>query len=186
LSPSAERPLADLLAALSARSPAPGGGSGAAWTGALSAALLEMAAAFADDADIVQRAEALQARLLACGERELHSYAPVLEALRLSASDPSRAERLRFALSDASDAPFEIAGTATDVAELAASVASRSKPSLAGDATAGALLAEAAVQAAARLVEINLAGAPDDPRLTSVRDLARRAAAARERVLQLG
>ncbi len=169
---------------MSARSPAPGGGSASAWAGALSAALLEMAASFADDPEVVRRAETLQERLLACGERELRSYAPVLDAMRLSAGDPAREERVRSALSDASETPFEIAEVATEVAELAASVASRSKPSLAGDAIAGALLAEAVAQAASRLVEINLDGSPGDPRLKRVDELARQALAARESVLR--
>jgi hypothetical protein len=49
--------------------------------------------------------------------------------------------------------------------------------------SAGALLAEAATRAAARLVELNLAAQPDDPRVGAARELAARAAAARERAL---
>jgi hypothetical protein len=47
----------------------------------------------------------------------------------------------------------------------------------------GAVMAEAACRAAGRLVEINLAGAPDDPRLGRVAEAARRAGAAREEAL---
>ncbi len=179
MSPSAERPLADLLAALSARSPAPGGGSASAWSGALAAALLEMAAAFVGDSAAAARATRLQAELLDCGEQELRSYAPVLEAVRLAADDPSRAERLGDALSRASEAPMAIARVSTEVAELAAGIVKDSKPALQGDAAAAVLLAEAAAQAAARLVQINLAGCPDDPRLAEVAELTRRAGAAR-------
>ncbi len=182
MSPSAERPLADLLAALSARSPAPGGGSAAAWSGALAAGLLEMAAAFAGRPEQVARASQLQQELLAYGERELHSYAPVLEAVRMPAGDPDRLARLAQALSDASEAPLAIARASTEVAELAAGIASSSRPALQGDAIAGVLLAEGSAQAATRLVEINLADRPDDPRLAEARALADRAAHARERI----
>jgi formiminotetrahydrofolate cyclodeaminase len=179
VSPSAERPLADLLAALSARSPAPGGGSASAWSGALAAALLEMAAAFAGDTAVATRATRLQAELLDCGEQELRSYAPVLEAVRLPPADPARAERLGDALSGASETPMAIARAGTEVAELAAGIVRASTPALQGDAAAAVVLAEGATQAAARLVQINLAGSPEDPRLTEMAELTRRAGAAR-------
>jgi formiminotetrahydrofolate cyclodeaminase len=180
--PSAERPLADLLAALSARSPAPGGGSAAAWSGALAAGLLEMAAAFADRAETVQRAAELQAELLTCGELELRSYAPVLEAMRLPQSDPARARQLDEALSQASETPLAVAQACTEVAELGADVFELSKPALRGDSGAAVFLAEAAAQAAIRLVRINLATRGSDARLDEAGALAARAGAARQRV----
>jgi len=181
--PSANRPLADLLAAVSAHSPAPGGGSAAAWAGAIAAALLEMSCAFADDDAMADRASTLQAELLESAERELHSYLPVLEAVRLAADDPAREPRLADALSRASDAPLMIVRAAAEVAEGAAAIAVRSKPALKGDAVAGVLLAEAACQAAARLVQINLAGHEEDPRLAEIGGLLRRAADARRSVM---
>jgi hypothetical protein len=52
---------------------------------------------------------------------------------------------------------------------------------LKGDAVTAVLLAEAATRAAARLVEINLSGAPaGDPRVGEVAGLSERAARARE------
>jgi formiminotetrahydrofolate cyclodeaminase len=184
LTGSAERPLSDLLAALAARAPAPGGGSASAWSGAVAAAVLEMAAAFAGDSTVVQRAAVLQAELLTLGERELHSYAPVLEAVRLPLNDPLRAERLAAALSEASETPLAIARATVEVAELAEAIAQASRPAVKGDATAAVLLAEGACQAAARLVAINLAGAGGDPRLAEVARLAGRAAEARSRALE--
>jgi formiminotetrahydrofolate cyclodeaminase len=79
--------------------------------------------------------------------------------------------------------PLAIAETGAEAAELAATLAREGRRSLEGDATAGALLAEAATRAAVRLVEINLAGAPDDPRLAEARACAERAWAARRRAL---
>jgi formiminotetrahydrofolate cyclodeaminase len=128
-------------------------------------------------------AAALRERALALADADLTSYAPVLEAVRLPREDPGRAEALRAALSEASTVPLAIAQTAAEVAELAAERAREGKRSLEGDATAGALLAEGATRAAARLVEINLAGAPEDERLAAARDCTERAAAARLRAL---
>jgi formiminotetrahydrofolate cyclodeaminase len=182
----ADRPFADLLVALAQRTPAPGGGCATAWGGALAAALLEMAASYAGQPGVVERAAELRAELLALGERELESYAPVLAAQRLGAEDPERPAALAAALSEACEAPLAIARAAAEVAELASVVAGQGPAALNGDAVAGATLAEAACQAAARLVDINLAGDRDDPRLAEVATLRLRAAGVRDRALGLG
>jgi formiminotetrahydrofolate cyclodeaminase len=145
-----------------------------------------MVAAFADDGDVEARARHLRDELLEAGERELHSYEPVLEALALPAGSPERAGALRRALSHASQTPLAIARSASEVAELAARVTAQSKPALRGDATASVLLAESATRAAARLVEINLSGQPGDPRVEEVARLSARAAQARAAVLEIG
>jgi formiminotetrahydrofolate cyclodeaminase len=191
----AGRSLEDLLEDVAARRPAPGGGCASAWTCALGAGLVEMAAAFglarpdqARRADRLRqvhaRAGELRATAVVLGERDLESYGPVLEALRLPAEDPGRSERLRAALSAAVEAPLAVAEAAAEVAELAAEARSGGSRHLEGDAAAGALLAEAACRAAGRLVELNLADRPDDGRLARVDGLARRAARAREEVLR--
>jgi methenyltetrahydrofolate cyclohydrolase len=175
--------LAELLSALAARTPAPGGGSAAAWSGALAAALLQMAAAFAGAEQAAARAAILRRQLLDGAESDSRSYEPVLSALRLPASDPTRAHRLAAARSSASEAPVAMARGAAEVAELAADVASRSKPDLRGDAVMAVLLAEAATRGAAELVAINLRDLDDDPRVGEVQRLSGRAAAARARVV---
>ena len=183
MEPSVEPSLGELLSALSEPSPAPGAGSAAAWAGALAAALLEMTAAITGAQGAAGRASFLRAQLLASGDEELTSYEPVLAAARLEAGDPTRDARLQAALSDACEAPLSIARAAAEVAELAADVAAQSKPEVRGDAIAGVLLAEAANQSAARLVEINLRDRSTNPRLAEVAKLKDRAAAARDRVL---
>jgi len=182
--PSAELRFRALLDSLSARSPAPGAGTAAAWSGALAAALLEMTAAFAGADDVAARGAALQAELLEQGDRDLLAYEPVIAATRLDSADPSRGERLREALSGACEPPLAIARATAEVAELAAAMTERSERGLEGDAATGVLLAEAATRAAARLVEINLQGQADDPRRAEVAALGDRAAAARARALQ--
>jgi formiminotetrahydrofolate cyclodeaminase len=157
--------LEEFLAEVAARTPAPGGGAGAALGCALGAALTEMAARFAGLEDAVARAAALRERGLALGQADLAAYAPVLAALRRPADDPGRRDAIRAASSAAAEVPLEIAEAAAAVATLAREVAAAGKPGLRGDALAGADIAAGAARAAARLVEINLADAPDDPRL---------------------
>ena len=140
-----------------------------------------MAAAFSPDREAqANRAAELRARALELADVELHAYEPVLEALRLPREDPERAGRVNSARATASASPLEVAGIGAELAELAAELARMGNRNLAGDAIAGALLAEAATQAAARLVAINLT---DGPVVVEAASLARRARAARDEVL---
>jgi formiminotetrahydrofolate cyclodeaminase len=140
-----------------------------------------MAAAFTPDRGATaQRAGELRARALELAEIELHAYEPVLEALRLPRDDPDRAGRVRDARDAASRSPLEIAGVGAELAELSCDLARTGNQNLAGDAIAGALLAEAAAQAGARLVEINLT---EGSAVSEATEFARRALKAREEAL---
>jgi methenyltetrahydrofolate cyclohydrolase len=166
---------------VAARTPAPGGGAGSACACALSASLVEMAAAFTPGRDAVAgRAHELRERALELAERELHAYEPVLEALRLPHDDPDRGARLQHARAGAAEPPLEIAQVAAELAGLATQMVRTGNQNLAGDAITGALLAEAAGQAAARLVAINLT---DGPAVTEATQLALLARAARQEAL---
>jgi methenyltetrahydrofolate cyclohydrolase len=189
-----ETPFGELLDALAEQTPAPGGGTAAALAGTLAAGLVQMAARFtlAREAlaerhqrmgEILERAGELRERMLELAEVELHAYEPVLEALRLSADDPQRAQRLSAARSRAAQSPFELAVAAAELACLGEETARAGNPNLEGDALTGCLLAEAACRAATRLVEINLPGGEEDPRVREARDHSRRALTARERAL---
>jgi len=167
--------LETFLAAVAERTPAPGGGAAAAAGCALGAALAEMAARFAGRDDDAARAAGWRADALRLGEADLTAYAPVLEAQRLAPDDPRRDARLTAARGAAAEVPLAIAQTAAQVAELSRALARAGRPGLVGDALAGADLATGAARAAARLVEINLAGAPDDPRLELARAAVARA-----------
>ena len=179
---------------MAARRPAPGGGSSAAWTCALAAALVEMGGAFAPGASesgpgdplaLTARARALRETALALAERELGSYAPVLEAMR-GEPGPERDERLRTALEEAAAAPLAIAGCAAELAELGLTALGNGSEHLRGDVMTGVVLAEAACASAVQLVELDLATMPDDPRLAEARRAGEVAAAARRRALSGG
>lgn len=140
-----------------------------------------MAANFSEGADdAFARAGQLRTRALELAEIELHAYEPVLEALRLPRDDPERAARVRATQAEASQSPREIAQIAAELAQLATELAETGNPTLSGDAIAGGLLAEAAAQAAARLVAINLT---EGPQVDAARESARRAEAARDMAL---
>jgi formiminotetrahydrofolate cyclodeaminase len=193
----ADQSLHDVLDAVAAQQSAPGGGSSAAWSGAIAAALVEMAASFTlarpkyagvhrRMADVRKEAKGLRRELVELGERDAAGgYEPVLEALRLPEKHPDRVSKLEEAESQASEVPLAVTEAAATVAELAAEAAHTGGPHLKGDVITAALLAEAAALASARLVQINLAGR-DDVRLTGVDDAARRAGAAREEALRAG
>ena len=132
-----ELTLDGLLEAFAARTPAPGGGAGAGVAAALGAALAEMGARFAGLEEDARRAAELRALALELAEGDAAGYAPVLEAIRLPAEAPERAERLRAALSAAAEVPLALAEAAAEVAALARRVAAEGRPALAGDALDG-------------------------------------------------
>jgi len=137
-------------------------------------------------AEITTRAHELRATALELGERELRSFEPVLGALRLPDDDPERTDRLSAALSDAANPPLAVARAAAEIAALAQEAASLGSPHLLGDAHAGLLFAEAACQAAAGLVVINLQPHPEDERRAEALELARRAAGVRAELRNTG
>jgi len=187
----ADATVAELLERLAARTPSPGGGAAAGLLGAIAAALTEMAASFAlartagpnePVATLHGRAGVLRSELLALAEADSHAYQPVLDALALAPSDERRAPALKAAHSAAAEVPLEIAGASAEVAELAATIMrTPGNQLLLGDAGAALTIAEAAASAAARLVELNLAGIPEDPRLRQATEHARNTAELRAR-----
>jgi formiminotetrahydrofolate cyclodeaminase len=184
----ADERFTELLESVAERTPAPGGGAAAALAGAIAAALTQMAAAFAatrkpaapdgNAERIAERAAVLRSRLLALADEDAAVYYAVLEA-----RDPDERKR---ALSAAADPPLQIATAAAEIAELGSAIAvAPGNDQLLGDATTAVALAEAAAQAAARLVRLNLARHPDDLRLSEVRELTARAGQARAETLRL-
>jgi formiminotetrahydrofolate cyclodeaminase len=163
-----EQSLEEFLDSVGEDTPAPGGGTSAAITVALAAALVEMSGRLAGDEEAAEAAGAMRAEALRLAEQELTSYAPVLEA-------QTPADRMT-ALDAASEPPAQIAETAANVAELGVKVAGSSSPSVRGDALTGVILAEAAAAAAARLVETNITSGPAFDR---AREAERRASKAR-------
>jgi formiminotetrahydrofolate cyclodeaminase len=170
------RALAERLAS---RDPVPGGGSAAALSGVLAAALVQMVVELSvgrpgSEADepalreIGLAAAGAQRDLLALADRDAAAFAAVVGARRLPRdTDTERAARaaaLRAAMHDATRIPLRTVEFASDVLDLAARVAPIGNPHAASDAGVAAQLASAAARGAALNVRINLASlAADDP-----------------------
>ncbi len=137
------QPFADLLAAIGARTPAPASGVATAYTAALAAALVELAARFANDDGKAERAQALAARLVDLADEDVVAYSAFLT----DRSTEARAAIVRI--------PEEIAACAEEVAMLADDLRAKLTSAVAADAAAAAGLARAAAGVARGLAEVN-------------------------------
>jgi formiminotetrahydrofolate cyclodeaminase len=186
-------PFEELLDTIAAETPAPGGGSVAAFVTEMAASLAAMAARFAHDWDgaagAVAQAETLRHRAAPLAVEDAVAYENVLTAMRMPKElEPEvRNTLIGETLSRAADVPLEIAECAATVSELAAEIAVEGNPNLRGDAAAAAILASAAARVAANLVEVNLSTTEGDDRIERARAFvqsaetaARRAAVALE------
>jgi formiminotetrahydrofolate cyclodeaminase len=184
-------PFGSLLDALEAPAPSPCGGSAAALTAAMAASLVRLVADKAPDwaeaPGVAAQASVLRARLVQLAEDDVRAYAAAMEALAAAREGGGGRDHLiGIALDRAAEVPLAVAAAAADVAELAAEAAAHGAPALRPDATAAALLAEAASRSSARLVEVNLAMLEHDPRERDAHASAEAAARARERALESG
>lgn len=133
----------ELLAALGERTPTPASGAATALTGALAAALAELAGRFAGDEEAVTRAKALVTRLVELADEDAEAY----QAFMAERTAETRARII--------EVPEQIAAHADEVAELAERVRAQLTSSVAGDAEASVQLALAAARVARRLAELN-------------------------------
>jgi formiminotetrahydrofolate cyclodeaminase len=180
----------ELLDELARGTPVPGGGSAAALVTAAAAALTAMAArcsrsSWAGAGAAVAQAESLRERAGGLAREDSDALEAFLAA-RAATAEPRREARdfqLGQALFHAADVPLAIAETACDVALLAAHVAENCKDDVRADAASAAVLAHGAVRAVAHLVEVNLATADGDVRVTRARNLVRTAGAAADEAL---
>lgn len=185
-------------------SPAPGGGSVAAYMGALGAALGTMVAnlsahksgwderwkEFSDAADAGQ---ALMQRLLSLVDEDTAAFNRIKAAMSLPKGTDSekeqRAAAIEAATLYASQVPLKTARAAAEAFPLLRAMASDGNPASVTDAGVGALAARAAVRGAALNVRINAAGLVDraaaDELIASARALEAEAAAAEEEILRV-
>ena len=179
--PYADMPFEELLDTIAAETPAPGGGSVAAFVAEMAASLAAMAARFAHDWDgaagAVAQAETLRHRAAPLADEDAVAYENVLTAMRMPQElEPEvRNTLIGETLSRAADVPLAIAECAASVAELAAEIAVCGNPNLRGDAAAAAILAASAARVAANLVEINLSTVEGDDRVERAREIVRSA-----------
>jgi formiminotetrahydrofolate cyclodeaminase len=160
----------DYLDRLASSAPTPGGGSAAALTGAMAAALLAMVARITLGSDkhasvhdlarrIVRDADALRADFTAARLADEAAYAAVVAAQALprgtDAEKSARMERLQAALAGAAEAPLGVAGLATAAIRLSELTAALGNDHLMSDVECALRLARAALDASAANVKVN-------------------------------
>lgn len=161
----------EFLDQLATPSPAPGGGSAAALSGALGAALLAMVCRLTvgrrnyeqvstELEAIIPRVEEKRRLLLKLIDADATAYARVIAKYQLPKdTEEQKAVRVREvqgALKEAADVPLQIAVACASVLDMVLPVAAKGNKNAESDAGAAALLAEAGLRAAAMNVEINL------------------------------
>lgn len=154
-------------------SPAPGGGSIAAYMGALGAALSTMVANLSahkpgwDDrwkefSDYAEQGHALMAKLLALVDEDTAAFNKIMAVFSMPKSTPeekaARAEALEAATLYATEVPLRTMEASYDVFDYAEAMAREGNPASVSDAAVGALAARAAVVGALLNVRINAAG----------------------------
>ena len=157
---------------LGSEAPVPGGGSAAAYAGAMGAALAAMVARIAakksDDEslrDYIGEVDNLRADFVRLVDDDSAAYGRVAEAMKLPrATDDEkkvRSERVQAALLAASRVPLEVAKTSRRLLDACERGLEKAPPSAVSDVGVGALMADAALRGAAMNVMINLSSLKD-------------------------
>jgi glutamate formiminotransferase/formiminotetrahydrofolate cyclodeaminase len=162
--------------------PTPGGGSVAALAGALAAALTQMvagltvgrkkyAAVGAEAEAIGKRADELRRQLTDAISKDSAAFEAVMAAYRRNDLDEDAQKAIvEQATIEAARVPLDVAQLSLETAELAAKIAHLGNVNAATDAAAGALMAQAAVQAAALNVRVNVASLHDQVLANTLRE----------------
>jgi glutamate formiminotransferase/formiminotetrahydrofolate cyclodeaminase len=175
----AQSPQADgapFLDALAASTPTPGGGSAAAYAGAMGAALVAMVARLtvgrkkyaeveAQMNEILNLAERLQRELAAAVEEDSSAFKEVLAAFKLPKDTPeqqkARQDGIEAATLKAAQVPLSVARKAVTVMGLAEQAVGAGNLNAISDAASAAALARSALTSAGYNIRINLVGLSD-------------------------
>lgn len=157
---------------LASGSPTPGGGSAAAVSGAMAAALAEMVCnltvgkdRYADVEDEMRKMQekltAVRAQLLVLADDDAAAFNDVMAAFKMPKGD-ERGRAIQEASKHAAQVPMETAEQCMAVLEYAEGIAKKGNQNSITDAGTAALLAHAALYAALYNVRINLGGIDDE------------------------
>ena len=168
--------LTDFADETASESPAPGGGSIAAYVGSLGVALATMVANLSshkkgwDDrwkefGDWAEKGEQYKSELLKLVDADTHAFNQIMNAFGLpKSSDQEKAIRskaIQDATKHAIEIPFRVMQTAYQSMELIKAMAQNGNPNSVSDAGVGALCVRSAVMGAFMNVRINAAGFND-------------------------
>jgi formiminotetrahydrofolate cyclodeaminase len=166
-----EKPVTNFLDELASNAPAPGGGSVAALSGALGAALVSMVCNLTlgkkgyeevqgDIESLLAQSEALRKEMADLLEADVAAYTAYSQTAKMprdtEEQKAARAEAMQAALKNATMVPMRIAEAAVKVMDLCMPAAEKGNKWAVSDAGVAVLMAEAALRSAALNVLINL------------------------------
>ncbi len=172
-----EQPLRHFLDKLASKSPEPGGGSVAALTGALGAALVSMVGNLtlgkekykdvqSQIEELLKGSEKLRQDMQDLIQKDTEAYGALSAVYKMPRNTDeekaARTARMQEALKTACQVPFEIGLRSLDVAKLSLRAAEIGNIGAVSDAGVAVLLAQACAQSAALNVKINVNSIKDD------------------------
>jgi formiminotetrahydrofolate cyclodeaminase len=172
-----EQPMRHFLDKLASKSPEPGGGSVAALTGSLGAALVSMVANLTLGKEkykdvqpqieqLLGESEKLRQEMQDLIQKDTEVYGGLSEVYKMpkstDAEKAARTAKMQEALKLACQVPFEIGLKSLDVAKLALRAAEIGNVGAVSDAGVAVLLAQACAQSAALNVKINVNSIKDE------------------------
>ena len=181
-----KRPMKDFIQDTAAQLPAPGGGSVAALVGSLGAALLCMVGNYTvgkkqyegveDEVErILKAADGLKDELSSLVQEDIKAYQNYSRTSHMPKDTEqqrkARSKALERSLKEAALVPLKTSQLSLRVIELAEEILPLGNPHLISDVGVGALLAEAALEAAAINVQINLSYIKDSYFIKEKEDL---------------
>ena len=190
------------LEELSSATPAPGGGSVAALSGAMAASLVLMVCnltiskeKYAENEQeieaILEEALKLRGELMNAVDKDIQAYNAVIGCYRLpkdtQEKKSERKEQLQAALKQANEVPYRTAETCYRVLELNRRLPQSGNPNAISDVAVSAQLAEAALQSALYNVDINCNYIKDEGYVSNYRkkraELAKRAGNIKQEII---
>lgn len=169
----------------SSESPAPGGGSIAAYAGSLGAALATMVANLSshkrgwDDrweffSNWAEKGQQIKTELLRLVDEDTAAFNKIMDAFKLpNSSDEEKATRkkaIQDATKYAAEVPLKVMKVAYSTLDVAKAMATEGMKSSASDVGVGALCVQTAVEGAFLNVKINVAGIDDQTFATQLRE----------------
>jgi formiminotetrahydrofolate cyclodeaminase len=178
-----DRLLRNYLDDLASAQPTPGGGSAAALSGAIGAALASMvaqltlgkaeyAAVHAEMEMLLQQSERLRARFVELMQADIDAYGQLSACFKLPRTTPeeraARTQAIQARLVGAANVPLEMAERAVELAQCCQRIAEIGNKNLLSDVATGAMLTAGAANGAAWMVRTNLNAMKDQQLVQSL------------------
>lgn len=174
-----EMSFSELLEAIAAKTPTPGGGAVASATGALSASLAQMVVSYSIGKKSLSqhepylrgaamRLERARELLLGLAEEDAAAYGVVNELSRLPEDDPRRTKDLPEAIEASVQVPMSTVAACVDLLRQYRDLAPITNKQLRSDLAIAAVLADSAARSSRWNVVVNVGGIQDDAKKAQV------------------